>query len=210
MGVQNSALAAASQVRGQSEAPAASSAPIEVTGPVQLPHGLAAFTQESSIGDSSVGEEALEQPDRKRSRLREEPKLVAADFAGLRDLKMNILQSALKSAQSEYTESKNKTSFRSQCTPEQLTTAFNVAFRLAAQSGLAEKKSTSNILVLKSPPEDKIQFVLDKLKDILKWPPTAVERVRQAFENRPINYVFDDELYVEALSLAVPAEAPQA
>ena len=137
---------------------------------VQMPQAAAApaatgqrrpaLTQ-ASQPDNSL-EEELEPPP-KMVRLRQVPDPTAEDFAERLDLKKKIIMSMLKSEQDPYTASKNKTSFKSLGSEEEVEQAFNVALIWCHHVGLGTKSRTGARIKMAKPPADKIPEVSREL-----------------------------------------------
>ena len=118
-----------------------------------------------------------------------------------RDLKVRIFVSMLQTKSPAYEASRNKTSFINRGTPEEINSAFNIMFRFANQCGLFERKGRSMTLYPKAPPQEDIQSVLDELTKTLAASPCVIERIRECFQARPVNYAFEVEQCKAVLAL---------
>ena len=136
-----------------------------------------------------------------RKRLREEPALTSADFDTCPSLKKRILLSALKSSQVYYQASKNKDSFKSAGTPEDVDNAFRVVLRFLTEAGLGKEASRTCSTTLYAPPGDTLEEVLQELRSRLTLADRIVDKVRQAFQGRQQSASFDIQRFKQATAL---------
>ena len=156
--------------------------------------GAGGLTQveERDVGvDDLLGLEEHEQPPAKRLKLRGPPPFKADDFKAQPSLNKRILLSALKSAQTIYTASKNKASFTSSATPAQVSDGFTHCFNFLTAAGLATRSGTAQRVSLVAPPAEHLQDVCNKLQEVLQLSAAVAQQVSAAIAHREQAVSFD-------------------
>ena len=154
------------------------------------------------IQSASAESQCEDQQEQVRKRLRAEAPLSIADFNSNQGVKRGVLLSALKSSQNPYTAAKNRGSFDHKATPEAVEASFKVIFNFLVAAGLAVEVPRAFAIVIKGPPDDKIEEVLLQLKSVLALKEKDMNKVKQMMGVREKNMSFSLEAFKNICEVA--------